>query len=286
MSNKIITCLFLLFALLCCIGCPDDRKEKEDNKPVAAIANNVPIPVNNISPTEQNIESLKKKLEESDKKVAEAVAKGEVIARLSAEKDSLGLRVQLSEAYAKEWKQNAESYASQKVDKERELKDAKLDAWKEKLWWAAGICGFLAIVGCAIAIAFPLLRPIAKYASAILGTLSILMLIVAQSLATVAWLLGFVPYIIGLAILVSIIYSVVALRHWYKDHHGLQQTVTGIEPLKESIEGFGDHMLKYVDSPLVDHIKDIRQKLGLRADKEKESLKKELAAAKEALSKI
>jgi hypothetical protein len=286
MIKHILVGLTTLFLLTGCKGCTEDRVEADQKPTTAPIATNVPTPVNTLSPTEQNIEALKKKLDEADKRAAEAAAKGETITKLSAEKDSLGLRVQLAEAYAKEWKQNAESYAEQKTEKEKELKDAKIDAWKEKLWWMAGICGLLAIVAGGICIAFPLLRPVAKYASGGMAAIAVLMLIVAQSLATVAWLLGFVPYIIGLAILAGLVYLVVALRHWYKDHHGLQQTVTGIEPLKESIEGFSDHMLKYVDGPLVDHVKGIRTKLGLRADKEKEALKKELAAAKKALGKI
>jgi hypothetical protein len=272
MFKKIILGV-MLFALC---ACPDDNVRKEDKptdtKPVAT---NVPEPEKTVSPGEQNIETLKKKLEESEKKAAAAVEKGDTIAKLTAEKESLGLKVQLAEAYAKEWKQNAEAYGSQRDEKEKELKEAKLDAWKTKLWWMAGICGLLAIVAGGIAFGFPLLRPVAWKASAILGAIAGIMLFVAQALGTIAWLLGLVPYIIGIAVLAAIVYGAVALRIWSKDHNSLKQTIEGIEPIKNNIKGFGDHMLKYVDGNMVDHVKSYKKKMREVAAKAK--------AAKEAL---
>lgn len=265
MLKKLFVGLFIVLALTGCKGCDEDRVESKGKDGNPVIATNVPTAEKTLSPTEQNIETLKKKLEDSDKKAAEAASRGETIAKLSAEKDSLGLRVQLAEAYAKEWKQNAETYADQKVEKEKELKEAKLDAWKEKLWWLAGICGLLSIVAAGIAWGFPLLRPIAVKASVILGAIAGIMLIVAQALSTIAWMLGLVPYIIGLAVVVLIIYGAIAFRFWFKDHNALKQTIEGIEPIKEKIEGFGDHMLKYVDGTMVDHIQGYKKKIRDKA---------------------
>lgn len=266
MLKKIILSVMLLALCGCPGGCPDTIR-KEGDKPTSPVATNVPTPEKTISPSEQNIETLKIKLEESDKKAAEAAAKGETIAKLSAEKDSLGLRVQLAEAYAKEWKENAQIYSEQRDSKEQELKEAKLDAWKTKLWWMAGICGLLAMVAGGVAFGFPLLRSVAVKAAIILGAISGIMLFVAQALGTIAWLLGLVPYIIAIGGLAALVYGTVAFRHWYKDHNGLKQTIEGIEPIKDKIEGFGDHMLKYVDGVMVNHVKSYKKKIKAVAEK-------------------
>jgi len=267
---KQILCVIFLVALSGCSGSDSEsvRDDKPDNNHVAT---NVPEPEKKMSPGEQNIETLKKKLEESEKKAAEAAAKGEIIVKLTAEKESLGLRVQLAEAYAKEWKQNAEAYSYQKEEKEKELKEAKLAAWRTKLWLMAGICGFLAIIAGGVAFGFPLLRPLATKASLILGAISGIMLFVAQAIGTIAWLLGLVPYIIGAGLIAAVIYAAIALRYWYKDHNGLKQTIEGIEPIKDKIEGFGDHMLKYVDDAMVNHVREYKTKIR---DKAKKIIKK------------
>lgn len=256
--KKLILLISMCFALC---GCPGDSATGGSNRNESSIATNVEVPTKTKSPEEQKIDDLKKKLDESDRKAAEAGAKSDIIARLSAEKDSLGIRTQLAEAYSEQWKKNADSYKSQEKEKEQELKDAKLDAWKTKLWWMAGICGLLAIVAGGVAWGFPLIRPIATKASIILGAIAALMLFVAESLATVAWLLGFVPYVLAFGGLVALVFVALAVRHWWKDHNGLSQTIQGIEPIKEEFEDFKDHMLKYVDGSLVDHVKTYRNKL-------------------------
>jgi len=272
MFKEIILGIAIL-ALFSCDG--DSRKDNNNNvSPEKTVATNVPTPEKTQTPGEQNIESLKKKLEESEKKAAEAAANGATIERLSSEKESLAIKVQLAEAYSREWKQNAESYMLQKEEKEKELKEAKLDAWKIKLWWMAGICGLLAIFAGGIAFGFPLLRPVATKASIILGAIAGIMLFVAQALGTIAWLLELVPYIIGIAMLAAIIYGAVALRYWFKDHNSLKQTIEGIEPIKKNIKGFGDHMLKYVDGTMVDHVKSYKKKIREKIEKEASLLKK------------
>jgi hypothetical protein len=59
-------------------------------------------------------------------------------------------------------------------------------------------------------------------------------------------------------------YGAVALRHWFKDHTSLKQVLTGVEPIKEQIVDFGDHMSKFIDTPMENHIKDMRTQLGLK----------------------
>jgi hypothetical protein len=286
MFKKILICL-MFSVLLCsgCSGCRDTRSNgnnTEPNKETPAIATNAEVPERTLSPDEQNVEYLKEKLALAEKKAAEAAVKGDIVARLTAEKEALMLRTRIAESYAKQWEANAKAYTAQVESKDIELKNAKLDAWKEKLWWMAGICGFLGIVAGGVAFGFPLLRPLATKAALILASISIIMLIVAQCITTIAWILGLVPYILGFGLLVALIIGIIALRHWWLDHNGLKQTIEGIEPLKEEIDGFGDHMLKYVDDPMVNHVKNIRGKLGLKkpVDQEKEDLKKELALLK------
>lgn len=273
-----VMCFVLLCSMDECRNKPTTNTNTPTN-PIITIATNAPAPEKTKSPDEQNSDILKKKLEEAEKKANEAVERGDIIAKLSAEKEALVLKTQLAESYVKQWKANAESYKDQTIAKEEELKVAKLDAWKEKLWWMSGICGFLAIVAGGVAWGFPLLRPVAVKASLILAAIAGIMLFVAQSLTTISWLLGLVPYIIGVAGLIALVYIFFAIRHWWMDHSGLKQTIQGIEPLKEDIEGFSDHMLKYVDDTMVNHVKNIRGKLGLRKalDPEKEALKKQIA---------
>lgn len=260
-----------LFALLAVFiltfgGCVDNGKSG-GTRPEQSVATNVPTPEKVMTPQEQKIATLQKQLTDSDQKAALATANNNIIARLTAEKESLMIRTQLAEVYAIQWKQNAASYSAQAVEKNQELKDAKLEAWKEKLWWMAGICGVVALIAGAVAWGMPLVRPIAMKASIILAALAGLMLFVAESLATVAWLLGFVPYILGFGGLVAIGYAVVALRHWWKDHHGLKQTIEGIEPIKDQFVGFSEHMIKHVDSTLCDHVNAYRNKMFTEAKK-------------------
>ena len=264
MIRNIFLAIFLV--IICSLGGCDKRENTpSDTKPVPTIATNAEVPTQTLTPDEQKVQDLKKQLEAAEKKADDA--KKDIVAKLTAEKEILVLQKKLAETYSKIWEENAKNYSLQITSKDKEIKDAKLDAWKEKLWWMAGICGLLAIVAGGIAWGFPLVRSFAIKAGLVLGAISVTMLIVAQCLATVAWLLGFVPYILGFAIVVALVFGGLALRHWWKDHNGLKQTVEGIEPIKEKLEGFKDHMLKYVDGTMVDHVKAYRNKLGIIKDK-------------------
>lgn len=254
-----VICAFMLW------GCPAD-KPTVDTRNQPAIATNVEAPVKVLSPDEQKVADLQKKLDISDKKVVDATLKSDTIARLSAEKESLALKAQISEENAKIWQQNATAYKAQEADKDKEIEAAKIDAWRERLWIMAGIMGFLALVAGAVAWGFPLIRPVATRASAILGALAALMLILAKCLGVIAFVIDIAPYVLVFGLVVAVGYAVVALRHWWKDHNGLSQTVQGIEPIKEEFTNFGDHMLKYVDGSLVDHIRDYRKKLNQKVD--------------------
>jgi len=261
MFKKILLTCIILLAFGGCANREDSKTSSTDNK----VTENVPKPVAEKSPQEQKIADIQKKLEIVDKKIIDSP--GSVVTRLTYEKESLSLKVQLAEAYSQQWKANAIAYMSQVKDKEVELKNAKIEAWQVKLWVMAGICGLIAIIAGGVAIGFPLLRPVAVKASAIVGGVAVIMLIVAQCLPTVAWMLGIVPYILGVAGVVVLIYCIFALREWYRDHVGLEQTVEGIETIKGKMSGFGDHMLKYVDGGMVDHIKNIRGKLNSKNKK-------------------
>jgi hypothetical protein len=210
---------------------------------------------------ERKIEYLKKQLESFEKKVKEYTEKNDTVNKLIAEKEALNVNIKIAETYSDNWKQSAENYKKDVGTKDEEIKVAKLDAWKVKLWVMSGICGFLGIVFTAVAFGLPLLRPIATKAAIVLGAVSIIMLIVAQSLTTIAWLLGFVPYIIGFAVLVALAYGVYMCKLWWIDHKSLEQTISGIEPIKSKMEGFKNHMLEYVDKKQVDHIAKYRDSL-------------------------
>jgi hypothetical protein len=283
-KNILIT---ILAGVLLCgwSGCPDNTVRENPSQPAAEkkVATNVEAPTQTQTPEQQKVTSLEKQLEAANKKADEATARGDLIAKLTAEKDALVIREQISISNAKQWEANAVAYHSQASDKDVEIKNAKIEAWKERLWIMSAICGLLAIIAGGIAIGFPLLRPVAWKAGAVLGAIASLMLIVAQCLATVSWLLGLVPYILGIGAAVGLFYGAVALRHWFKDHTSLKQVVTAVEPIKNQVKDFGSHMMKYVDTPMETHITEMRTKLGLKkvidpqVESELDALRKALA---------
>jgi hypothetical protein len=261
--NYFLLSYFLLTLALIFTSCTGGGSTRVVIPPPTPVATNVPAPVKSESPEEQKIDQLNKQLEVINAAQTKAANNNDKIGQLSSEKDALQTKSQLALEYAKMWQGNALSYKSQETDVEKQLVDAQLDAWKVKLWWMSGICGLLGIIACGIAWGFPILRPVAMRASGILAAIAMLMLVVAQSLSTISAVLGLVPYILIFAGLVGVGYVVIALRHWWKDHHSLAQTIQAIEPVKNQIDDFKDHMLKNVDSTLIDHIDVYRKKLGL-----------------------
>jgi hypothetical protein len=253
------------------LSCADNRPiQQPETKPEQQIATNVPqAPKETKTPLEQKIDALQKQLDVLNTKADTAASSGNKVDQLTAEKDALLIKTQLAEAYATEWKNNAAAYSSQGKEKEKELAQAKLDAWKVKLWWMAGICGFLAIVSAGLAWGMPLLRPIAKKAAIIFAAIAGLMLFVAESISTIAWLLGLVPYIIGIAVVIAMIYIVVGLYHWWLDHHSLSQVIQAIDPIKTQVSNFGEHMEKNLDSSLIKNIDKYRVGLGIKKVKSK-----------------
>jgi len=260
---KSFNSIFLIILALAMFSSCDDRPVPtgDDTNP---IANNVPTPEKIKSPIEQKIDTLQKQLEELNKKAEEANAKGSKIDALIVEKDALVVKKQLAEAYATEWKNNATAYSSEIKAKDKEISTSRIDSWKVKLWWMAGICGLLGIAAFAITIAYPLLAPFASKAWKILGVASAVMLVVAECLSTVAWLIGFVPYIIGLAAAIGVVYGIAALRHWWLDHRTSNQLIQTLEKLKVNIPNFSDHMDNNLDEPVINHIGKKRVALNLK----------------------
>jgi predicted phage tail protein len=246
-----------MLSLTSCFGVRDDNISKPSELPKTDVIDVKP----ETTPLGSEIADLNQKIKESEDKIKQAKEKNDELARLKAEKEWLEYKMSLAIAQVKQLKANIDTYKTQVSDKEKEIKEARILAWQEKLWWAAGIIGFLAIVATAVCIGFPLIRPVAKYAAAILSGLSVTMLVVAYMLPTIAWLLSLVPYILIGSLVVGAGYAVYLLRHWWKDHTGLIQTINGIEEIKPSIKGFGDHMTRHVDTVLENQIRNYKQKI-------------------------
>ena len=254
--------LIVLALVMFSSSCEDRPVPPIDNS--NPIANNVPVPEKIKTPLEQKIDTLQKQLEELNKKSEKATADGSKIDALIADKDALVVKKEIAEAYAAEWKNNATAYSSQITEKDKQISTARIDSWKVKLWWMSGICGLLGIAAFAISLAYPLLASFASKAWKVFGIASAAMLVVAECLTTVAWLIGFVPYIIGLVAAIGVAYGVAALRHWWLDHHTSNQLIQSIEKIKTKIPSFAEHMDANLDDSVIKHIGKKRIALNLK----------------------
>lgn len=277
-SMKTLNALVLAFLFMLAAATPGCVSNRDQVKPAVEpdkkeeVVKPVPKPADEKSPQQERVKDLEAQLAAANKHLEDMKAKGDKIEILTAEKESLLVKMNLAQAYANQWKLNAESYEAQKKDKDRELNQARLDAWKMKLWILSGICGLLSIVAFAMCFGWPLLAPIAKKAGAILGAVALLMLLVAESLGTVAWLLGLVPYILGLGALIAAGFGVYALVQWFEDHNSLNQVVTAVDKVKKQVTGFGEHMEHELDSHVIKHVDKAREKLGIKKPKPKQNI--------------
>ena len=252
--------IVLAFTISSCnYSCSENRDKPVENTTTVPI-----VPPKVITPTEQKIDDINAKIEANNKIIAKAMMDKDLISQLSAEKDNLQLKIKLNAQYIQQLEDNNKSYSSQITDKNEEIKTAKLDAWKTKLWWMAGIIGLLSIVAGGVAIGFPLLRPFAVKGAAICGGISILLLLAAECLSTVAWLLSLVPYILIGAAIIGLIYVFLLARHWWLDHHGFKQLVSALQPVKQQVKDFSGHMDRELDSFVVKKVKETKNKLGLK----------------------
>lgn len=269
---RIFLVILFAFAITSCNNsCSQDR---ETSKPEENTTTIPIVPPKVITPTEQKIDDINVKIEANNAIIAKAMMDKDLISQLSAEKDNLQLKIKLNTQYIQQLEDNNKAYSSQVKDKDEEIKTAKLDAWKTKLWWMAGIMGLLSIVAGGVAIGFPLLRPIAVKAAAIGAGISVLLLITAESLATVAWLLSLVPYILIGAAIIGAICVFIFARHWWLDHHGFNQVVSAIDPVKNQVKDFSTHMNNELDSFVINKVKDTKAKLKNAKNKLKEIEKK------------
>lgn len=261
-------CVFLLLPLLLLVGCPDNDASATRLIPAPASATAAALAP---TPAQQKAADLNEQLKDAEAARDKAAADGRVLDRLSAERDVLQLRVQIAEEQARQLKLNAEAYKAQIEDKDKEIKAERISEWQSRLWVAAGIIGFLAVIATVVMFAWPLLRGVAGWAAGILSGLAVALAVIGKCLPFFIWLIDLTPYILGFAALVGVGFGILALRNWWLTHHATNQFVTAIEELKPKtaaeLKAFKEKLRMNIDTPieaLVDRIKK-RKNIGASA---------------------
>lgn len=254
--------------LLC--GCPkDDNIRTDPQNPPNTV---VPVPTKVEDPNEKKIKDLETQIKELGTKVEKGDK--DKVGKLEDEKELLQKKRELDLAYIQELKDNVAAYDLQIKDKNVEIKNAKIEAWQVKLWWASGIIGFISLVAFGVCIGWPLLRAGAWRAGAICAGIATMLLIAAQYLGTIAWLLSLVYYLIIAAFIIGLVFAFIFLRHWWMEHHTLKQLVGAIQPVKNQIKDFGKHMDNELDSFAIKTVQGMKEKTGLKTYNKSETKKK------------
>jgi hypothetical protein len=182
-----------------------------------------------------------------EKKLADAVARGDEIARLSALKDLIAEKLRQAESEVK--RLDAEQLEAGKA-----LGAARTEAAQTKLWWFVGIMG----VACAALVALAIFVPsVAKWS--VRGAVACGA--TAALAAFISWLL---PYLfwIGLALLVTGVISVIV--YWRLDAKSRDQVVKAVDDLKEKVPNYREHFNQYIDEDADRHLDRTRERLGLK----------------------
>lgn len=228
----------LILVVLCAIfmcswpSCPDSKRE--DDKPSPTVE--PPKPEDPVS----RITALEKKL-------ADAVARGDEIARLSALKDLIGERLRQKETEVANLK-------AQNTEADKALGAARTEAAQTKLWWFVGIMGVASAALVALAIFVPSVAKWSVRGAVACGA-------TAALAAFISWLL---PYLfwIGLGLLVIGIISVIV--YWRLDAKSRDQVVKAVEDMKGEVPNYRDHFRKYIDDDADKHLDRTRARLGLK----------------------
>lgn len=225
--------LILLCALFMCgwTGCPDSKREED--KPLPAVEQSKP-------------ESPAERIKALEKKLADAVSRGDEIARLSALKDIVSERLRQAET-------EVASLKSQSAEADKALGAARTEAAQTKLWWFVGIMG----VACAALVALAIFVPsVAKWS--VRGAVACGA--TAALAAFISWLL---PYLfwIGLAILVIGLIS--AIVYWRLDAKSRDQVVKAVDGLKDKVPDYKEHFRQFIDEDADRHLDRTRQRLGI-----------------------
>lgn len=192
-------------------------------------------------------ESPAERIKALEKKLADAVAKGDELARLSTLKDLISEKLRQAET-------EVATLKAQSKEADKAISEARTEAAQVKLWWFVGIMGVASAALVALAIFVPSVARWSVRGAVACGA-------VAALAAFISWLL---PYIfwIGLALLIIGIVSVIV--YWRLDAKSRDQVVKAVDDLKERVPGYREHFNQYIDEDADRHLDRTRERLGLK----------------------
>lgn len=202
-------------ALNSCARRADQQPRPADNQP---------------APESSALSAAKIKIKQSLDAIAIAEAKGDRLAKLQAEKDGLSaLLVQKGE--------EERDVRAQLTTKGREIASEREAQAQARLYWLAGIMGFLSLVGGGVAVFVPMVSTWAVRFSMACGAVATLALFAA-------WL---VPYLIWIGAALGLAGISAGVVWWYRDHKTARQVIAGVEAVKDRLPGYKEHFRQFID---------------------------------------
>jgi len=178
---------------------------------------------------------------------------GSEVDQLKAEKDALVKQRDLAHAERDAATAKASDLDKSIKDKDDQIAESRDRAIQERIYWFAGILGFVALVGGVVAFAFPLARSWA-------GGISIACGVMAGVAVFAAWL---VPYMwwVGAVVVVSAVIG--TFLAWRTDSKIGNRLVETVERVKNDIPNYKDRLRAEVGD--IDTMLDKRrEQLGLK----------------------
>lgn len=226
---------FIIFVLLMLTGCPSSCEDRKDDKPV-------------FPPVEQpKPEDPASRVKALEKRLAEAAARGDEIARLSALKDLIAERLRQAET-------DVANLKAQTKEADKALGEARTEAAQTKLWWFVGIMGVASAALVALAIFVPSVAKWSVRGAVACGA-------TAALAAFVSWLL---PYLFWVGLAILVIGLVSAIVYWRLDAKSRDQVVKAVDDFKHRMPDYKDHFGKYIDEDADRHLDRTRERLGLK----------------------
>lgn len=242
--------LFLVLVGVWLVGCGvrTDKREIVDTKDSD---NRIVEAVKDVSAKQEaKFDTLTTAIRKAEDAVSSAVAAGDRVKELEAERDLYRAQAARATAIADEQALLATSFEAKADGLEKGIYQAKLDEAESKLYWFAGIMGFATIVSIAICIAFPLTRAYAIYFPIVFASLAGVSIAAAQLL----------PYLRIIGIGIGVVGVAGILIAWARRDRGLKQLTQAIEPLKDKIDDYKTHFRQYIDSDVDKLLDKIREK--------------------------
>jgi len=218
------------------LACSDTRK----TEPISVAIPAVPTTLTNLAD---------KKMEEAATEKKKAIEEGDKLAQLKAEKKQLQAELD---------KNRADGLAIQQslAQKDKDIITERVDRAQEKAYWIAGVCGVLGMVAVAASffITVPLIARIARGAGGVFWAIAILALVFAS----------LVPYLVPIVWTLGALGAVTIVWLWRRDHTGLSQLVSAVEPMKNQIVGGAEHLRDSLTPAVQRNVNSLRVAKGLK----------------------